>query len=376
MSQRRNASLCMSVAFVAVTLSSPMVARAPMVLPFASSVENGNHVITVANKIQKALKALKKPFKKAPKVAPAGPAKQPSLNQIPGGNVAAAPNVPQRAPSQAASSNSAQNPYGVIPPPRQTSVYDKVEAPQFPNGPYGEVPAGRLNQRPAGNNAYGSANVNPNGPYGNIPRGQNPNGPYGVAPPPKPASQYDLVGAPQFPNGPYANVPKGQFPNGAYGNVPRGQFPNGAYGNVPRGQFPNGPYGNVPNGQQAGVGANGYAPVDPSIFRNNSNGLRGETSPGYGKFDTSLFKNTPDGLPAQIRRLPTQRFDGVVPANSPAQVKQLDELKALEKGLARDGKIIKGAAVGIVGSGLVLGGLGTAKIVDMSTSSDGEQSNE
>lgn len=362
MSHVRNASLCMSVAFVAVTLSSPMAARAPLVPPFASSIENGNHVIMVANKIQKALKALKKPFKSAPKVAPAGPAKQPGLNQMPDGNVAA-PNVPQRAPSQAASSNGAQNPYGVVPPPRQSSVYDKVGAPQFPNGPYGGVPAGRLNQRPAGNNAYGSANVNPNGPYGNIPRGPNLNGPYGVAPPPKPASQYDLVGAPQFPNGPYANVPRGQFPNGAYGNVPRGQFPNG-------------PYGNVPTGQQAGVGANGYAPVDPSVFRNNSNGLRGETSPGYERFDTNLFKNGSNGLPAQIRRLPTQRFDGVVPANSPARAKQLDELRALDKGIARDGKIIKGAAAGIIGSGLVLGGIGAAKIVDMTTSPNGEQNNE
>lgn len=338
-----------SMVLVAFCFVHPAQARAPSMAISAPAFVDVNEAIPVANKLQKALKSLKKPFKKAPQTAPSGPARQPGLNQIFDRNAVSAPNAPQRAPSQAASSapsrsnsggsaaapSQASNPYGVIPPPRQASQYDLVEAPQFPNGPYANVPIGRANKLPATNSAYGSANPTPNGPYGNIPRGQ--------------------------------------FPNGPYGNVPVGQFPNGPYGNVPVGQFPNGPYGNIPNGQQLGNG--GYTVVDPKIFRDNAGGTNRVTSPGYDRFDTNLFKNS-NGLPAQIRRLPTQRLDVVAPKNSPAQLKQAADLRALDKGIARDGRIIKGATVGIIGSGLVLGGLGAATIVDMTQEPKGDENNE
>lgn len=389
MTKIRNMSAGLSIAFAVQLFTLPVEARAPVVPAMPQSFEHANQIVPVANKLQKALKGLKKTFKKSPQAAPSGPARQPGLNQIFDRNAVSAPNAPRRAPSQAdtvggnqspygsvSAANKAPNPYGKAPPP--ASEYDIIGAPQFPNGPYGQTPTGRLNQRPTSNN-YGNPNAGVNGVYGS-------------APPASQVSNYDRVAPPQFPNGPYGQTPTGvtnKLPtsnnaygsangvaNNPYGNIPRGQFPNGAYGNVPRGEFPNGPYGNVPTGQANANGTGAYAIADPRIFRDSAAGPNGVTSPGYQKFDTNLFKNPNGDLPAQIRRLPTQRFDAVAPANSPALAKQASEQRALAKGIARDGKIIKGSAAGIIGSGLILGGLGTAYIVDMKDNSEGNQNNE
>lgn len=333
-----------------VTLCTNALAHAPGMINFQPVFESQRNVVPVANKLQKALKALKKPFKSAPQSSPSAPARQPGLNQIIGNPRAAAPKAPQKAPSQPGS-NTAENPYGVIPPPKRSA-----------SNPYGNGPPQRTNYdrfpppNSATDNGYSLAGVPqfPNGPYANIPRGQR-NGPYGNIP----TGQR---------NGPYGNVPTGQ-PNGPYGNIPTGQ-PNGPYGNIPRGEFPNGPYGNIPTGQQAGGANSGYAPIDPKLFRDGSAGSAGSTSPGYQRFDTTLFKDAPNGLPAQIRRLPTRRMDDFVsPANSPNQAK---ELRKLERGIAKDTKIIRGGAVGIGGATLLLGGLGTYTILNMTNSETGE----